>query len=91
MVTRQIIQSTRFRKDYKRVSKRGLDLKKLEVILELLLDSSPLPERCKPHKLIGEYSGFWECHIEPDWLLIYGVSDEYLELAAMGSHSDLFR
>jgi mRNA interferase YafQ len=59
--------------------------------LSLLLADEQLPERCRPHKLIGNYLGFWECHIEPDWLLIYDVTPEFLELAAMGSHADLFK
>ncbi len=88
---KQIIQSNRFKRDYKRIRKRGLNPKKLEAILGLLLADQPLPERCRPHKLSGEYSGFWECHIEPDWLLIYDITPEFLELAAMGSHADLFR
>ncbi len=91
MLSKQIIRSNRFKRDYKRTLKRGLNLKKLEVVIEHLLMDTALPERCRPHKLVGEHSGFWECHIEPDWLLIYDISDEFLELAAMGSHADLFR
>ncbi len=88
---RKIIQSTRFRRDYKRVLKRGQNPGKLETIIALLLEGTPLPDRCRPHKLSGDYFGFWECHIEPDWLLIYDISEDFIELAATGSHADLFR
>ena len=87
---KRIIQSNRFRRDFKRVLKRGVSIAKFEVILELLADGAPLPERCRPHKLIGDYLGFWECHIEPDWLLIYDIGPDFVELAATGSHADLF-
>jgi mRNA interferase YafQ len=88
---KQVIQSNRFRRDYKRMLKRGLKPQKLAQVLELLIADQPLPVRCRPHRLSGEYMGFWECHIEPDWLLIYDVGPEFLELAATGSHADLFR
>ncbi len=88
---KQIIQSNRFRRDYKRMLKRGLNPQKLAQVLELLIAGQLLPARCRPHRLSGEYMGFWECHIEPDWLLIYDVGPEFLELAATGSHADLFR
>ena len=87
---RQIIQSTKFKSDYKRMQKRGRKSAKLQAVIQLLLDDNPLPARCKPHKLGGNFAGFWECHIEPDWLLIYDVNDRYLELAATGTHADLF-
>ena len=87
---KMLIKSNRFKRDYKRALKRGLNPKKLEAILRLLLEGALLPDRCRPHKLSGDYLGFWECHIEPDWLLIYDVSDDYIELAATGTHADLF-
>lgn len=87
---KRFIQSTRFKRDYKRVLKRGLNPQKLEAVLRLLSNDLALPERCRPHKLSGNYQGFWECHIEPDWLLIYDITAEFVELAATGSHSDLF-
>ncbi|NJM30635.1 MAG: type II toxin-antitoxin system YafQ family toxin [Rhizobiales bacterium] len=87
---RRIIQSTRFKRDYKRAMKRGLDSRKLEAVIGLLLADKPLPARCRPHRLSGAYGGFWECHIEPDWLLVYDVRPDFLELAATGTHADLF-
>ena len=88
---RQITRTTAFKKDYKRSIKRGLPVTALAEILELLATDSPLPERCRPHKLVGQYAGFWECHISPDWLLIYEYVDDLLNLRRMGSHSDLFK
>jgi len=90
---RTIVISSRFKKDVKRTKKRGKDLDKLEEIVGLLAQDQDLPTRCRPHKLIGNYEGFWECHIEPDWLLVYGINDEEntLDLARTGTHSDLFR
>ena len=87
---KQIIQSNRFKRDVKRVLKRGLNIGKFEIILGLLVEGAPLPDRCRPHKLSGNYLGFWECHIEPDWLLIYDTGSDFVELAATGSHADLF-
>jgi mRNA interferase YafQ len=88
---KQIIQSGRFKRDFKRVLKRGYDAKKLQAVLELLAADKPLPERCRPHKLVGDYVGLWECHIEPDWLLVYDLSDDLVVLTATGSHADLFK
>lgn len=88
---KEIIQSSRFRRDYKLVTKRHLNLNKLREIITLLASDTQLPARCNPHKLKREYYGFWECHIEPDWLLIYKIGVEYIELAATGTHADLFK
>jgi mRNA interferase YafQ len=87
---RRIIQSNRFRRDLKRVRKRGYDLAKLGRIIDMLAVGEPLPARCRPHRLSGEYGGLWECHIEPDWLLVYDVNEDLVELAATGTHADLF-
>ena len=87
---KMLIKSNRFKRDYKRALKRRLNPKKLEAVLRLLLEGAPLPDRCRPHKLTGDYLGFWECYIEPDWLLVYDISDDYIELAATGTHADLF-
>ena len=87
---KEIYQSNRFQKDLKRVSKRGNDLEKIETILNFLVIDMDLPERCRPHKLSGNYAGFWECHIEPDWLLIYDFDEDSLTLRRTGTHSDLY-
>lgn len=87
-----IVTSTQFRKDVKLAKKRGRDLKKLEVILEQLANEQPLPARCRDHQLGGNWTHYRECHIEPDWLLIYRIDTEKQELllARIGTHSDLF-
>lgn len=81
-----------FKKDYKRIVKRGHDMRLLEKVIELLANQKPLPEKNRDHQLSGDYAGCRECHITPDWLLIYEVADEelILYLTRTGSHSDLF-
>ena len=83
---------TLFKKDFKRIKKRGYDISRLEKIVELLANEVPLPEQFKDHNLSGNYHGFRECHIAPDWLLIYQVNNNelVLVLSRTGSHSDLF-
>lgn len=83
---------TLFKKDFKRIKKRGYDISRLEKIVELLANEVPLPEQFKDHNLSGNYNGFRECHIAPDWLLIYQISNNelVLVLSRTGSHSDLF-
>ncbi|MBI3419372.1 MAG: type II toxin-antitoxin system YafQ family toxin [Proteobacteria bacterium] len=82
--------SSQFRKDFKLAEKRGKDMRKLQAILDLLATDTALPSRCRPHKLSGDYAGYWECHIEPDWLLIYHIGLQIIELARTGTHSDMF-
>ena len=81
-----------FKKDYKRIVKRGYDTRLLEKVIELLANQKPLPEKNRDHQLTGDYAGCRECHITPDWLLIYEVADEELILyiTRTGSHSELF-
>lgn len=83
---------TMFKKDFKRIKKRGYDISRLEKIIELLANEVPLPEQFKDHNLSGNYNGFRECHIAPDWLLVYQVNNNelVLVLSRTGSHSDLF-
>ncbi len=86
--------SGQFKQDYKLALKRGLDPKKLEEVITLLCAETPLPERYRDHALVNSrnYKDMRECHIQPDWLLIYKVVREtlILELIRTGSHSDLF-
>lgn len=86
--------SGQFKRDYKLALKRGLDRKKLEEVITLLCAETPLPERYRDHALVNSrnYKDMRECHIQPDWLLIYKVVREtlILELIRTGSHSDLF-
>ena len=84
--------SSQFRRDYKLLLKRGLPMKELQGVVELLRNQEPLPIRCHDHPLIGSFAGFRECHIRPDWLLIYRITDSELILVLQrtGSHADLF-
>lgn len=89
---KEIFPLNSFKRDWKRMKKRGAQRPKLEAIVNLIADDSSLPARCRPHKLSGEWIGFWECHIEPDWLLIYDLDDpERVKLVRTGSHADLFK
>ncbi len=86
------IHSTRFHKDTRKAERRGKDLAKLRQVAELLIEQIPLPARFRDHPLLGEFRGYRECHIEPDWLLIYRIEDqtEEIRFERTGSHSDLF-
>ncbi|CFQ27725.1 TPA: type II toxin-antitoxin system YafQ family toxin [Streptococcus agalactiae] len=88
----QLVTTNQFRKDVKRAKKRGLNLKKLEAVLDPLQKEETLDEKHRDHALVGNYMGFRECHIEPDWLLVYAIDKGQLILTASrtGSHSDLF-
>ncbi|MCK5914688.1 MAG: type II toxin-antitoxin system YafQ family toxin [Deltaproteobacteria bacterium] len=83
--------SKQFDKDIKRLQKRGKPWGKIKTIIKILINEELLPERCRDHKLIGNYKGRRECHIEPDWLLIYKVEDPEITFERTGSHSDLFK
>ncbi|WP_289964541.1 type II toxin-antitoxin system YafQ family toxin [Faecalibaculum rodentium] len=86
--------SGQFKRDYKLAVKRGCNPKKLEEVIVLLCNEKPLPERYRDHALINsrEYKGMRECHIQPDWLLVYKVVRDtlILKLIRTGTHSDLF-
>lgn len=88
----EIVLSNRFKKDLKMAKKRGYDLNLLNDVVEKLARQEPLPKKNRDHSLTGDFIGFRECHIQPDWLLIYRVNDEelILFLSRTGTHSDLF-
>ena len=87
-----LVMTTQFRKDLKRINKRGKDLSLLKEVLQTLREEQALEEKYRDHALTGNYIGFRECHIQPDWLLVYAINKEELILTASrtGSHSDLF-
>ena len=87
-----ILYSNKFKKDIKRALKREYDLSLLEKVIDLLQQGEQLPEQYKQHKLSGKYAGLYECHIKPDWLLVWDQNDKELILLflATGTHSDLF-
>lgn len=81
-----------FKKDYKRIKKRGYDIRLLEKVIALLAKGQPLPAQYRDHRLSGDYDGCRECHISPDWLLVYEVNEKelILYLTRTGTHSDIF-
>ena len=89
---REIVWTTRFKKDYKLAMKRKLNIDLLDDIIRALSKGEELPEKCKDHALTGDWMGHRECHIQPDWLLIYEVKENelLLILTRTGTHSDLF-
>ena len=87
---RDVVQSSAFERDLRKLLKRGKELAKLYEIVEQLAKGELLAVRHKPHPLKGDWKPKWDCHIEPDWLLIYEVTDDEVLLARTGTHSDLF-
>lgn len=88
----EIEVTNRFLRDLKLARKRNLDENKLNNIVKLLANGEPLPEKNRDHSLVGDYKGCRECHITPDWLLIYSIEDvlKIITLIRTGTHSDLF-
>ena len=84
--------TTKFQRDLKRVRKRGYDISLLTAIIKKLAAGEPLPEKNRDHELSGNFAGCRECHVTPDWLLVYEIADEalILYLTRTGTHSDLF-
>lgn len=87
---RNPIAGVQFRRDVKLAQKRNKDMTKLREAILLLIEGHPLPQRYKDHPLGGEWQHFRDCHIEPDWLLIYKIHGDDLHLVRTGTHSDLF-
>ena len=93
------VATNRYEEELKLMIKREKDLNKLDYLLEILEANINkgiehhllLPEKYCLHKLIGKYKGYWECHIEPDWLLVYYLDDEVLRLERTGTHNDIFK
>jgi len=83
--------TTRFKKDLKRQKKRGKKPDRIKETINAICAAGEAPPACKPHKLSGNWSGYSECHIEPDWLLIYRAGDNEVIFYRTGTHSDLFR
>ncbi len=86
----QLVHQARFHKDLKVLLKGGKDLEKIKIIISLLAHGKTLPAKNRNHKLGGEFEGCWECHIEPDWLLVYKKTPDELILIRTGSYSKLF-
>jgi mRNA interferase YafQ len=83
------VWSGQFKRDVRRAQKRGKDMGKLKAVLLLLIDQKPLPAKYKDHPLKGQWHGFRDLHVEPDWPL-YRVQADELQLARTGTHADIF-
>jgi mRNA interferase YafQ len=90
---RSFSRTSQFKKDVKLAGRRGKDLAKLKAVLDLLIDGEALPPMYKDHPLRGTFAGSRDCHIEPDWVLIYTLTENnsHVRFERTGSHSDLFR
>lgn len=88
----ELILTSKFKKSLKLAKRRGLNLELLDQVVTMLQNNIPLQEKYRDHELKGKYQGFRECHIQPDWLLIYLKDDDVLTLTLVdtGSHTDLF-
>ncbi|MCM5705847.1 type II toxin-antitoxin system YafQ family toxin [Larsenimonas salina] len=86
-----LVRTSQFKRDVKRLQKQGKDMEKLKTLLTLLVTQSPLPEEYQDHSLRGNWKGYRDAHIEPDWLLLYRVQGDELQLARTGSHANLFQ
>lgn len=85
-----LTQTKQFKKDIKKQKKRGKDLNKMSKVVELLIQSPDLPPEYQDHSLTGNWIGRKDCHLEPDWILIYKRTESELRLERTGSHPDLF-
>ena len=87
----QLSYTKQFQKDFKKVQKRGKEIDKIKSVIKILVSKRKLATRFKDHKLVGNYQERRECHIEPDWLLIYKLTSQEIIFERTGSHSDLFK
>ena len=87
----EVRATTRFKKEVKKAARQQKDMRKLGEVVDLLQAGEPLPQRNLDHALTGNYVGHRECHLSPDWLLIYKIEGSMLILVRTGSHSELFR
>jgi len=87
---KRISRTNRFKRDVKKMKKRGKSFDDFKLVIQKLAQGEPLDEKFRDHKLKGNYVGTRECHVEPDWLLIYEEYEDELVLIRTGTHSDLF-
>lgn len=87
----RIVYANQFKKDYKKVEKQNKDLNKLRLVVGKLVAKERLETKYQDHPLTGDWKGFRDCHIEPDWILIYKTTGDTLILERTGSHSELFK
>ena len=87
----KLIYTTQFKKDFKKIKKQQKNISKLTVLIEKLLGQEKLEPKYEDHSLSGKYRSHRDCHIEPNWILIYRITKNELVLERTGSHSDLFK
>ena len=85
------VATSRFKRDYKRIRKQGKNMQILHDTIQMILDEQPLPARYRDHALVGSYRGWRECHLAPDWLLIYRTTKDEAIFGRTGSHASLFK
>jgi mRNA interferase YafQ len=90
VTVRRLLTGAAFERDLRRMKRQGKDLDKIDAIVQRLREDVALPPRCRVHPLRGEWEGHWDCHVEPDWVLIYKLIPGTLILVRTGSHSQLF-
>jgi mRNA interferase YafQ len=88
---RQARTTGQFEREYSHMVKWGKKIEKLDAVMMLLINEEPLPQRNRDHALTGNFKGYRDCHIEPDWLLIYKVDGDAIIFERTGTHSDIFR
>jgi mRNA interferase YafQ len=88
---RRILYTAQFRKDFKRIAKQGREVEKLKTVITKLAKGDTLEEKYKDHALHGKYSQARDCHVGPDWILIYAIVEDELRLIRTGSHAELFK
>ena len=88
---KKIFQTSQFKRDFKKIKSRGKDIDKLQSLVKAILKGDQLESRYHDHPLSGKWTGSRDCHIEPDWVLIYRIDGDSLYLERTGSHSDPFR
>ena len=88
---RNVFQTSQFKKDFKKLRSRGKDIEKLKSVIKVVSSGEPLALRHQDHPLSGRWTGSRDCHIEPDWILIYRIDGDCLYLERTGSHSALFK
>ena len=86
----EVERTNQFKKDYRLAIRRGKKLERIESIIDALAKEEPLNPRHRPHRLTGDMEGYWECHVEPDYLMVYEYAPGALILVRLGTHSDLF-
>ena len=88
----KVFYSSSFKRDIKRCQKRGLNLLLLQEVVDILRTTGTLPPKYRPHRLVAKYAGYWEAHIQPDWLIVWEQNEDqlYLLFTKTGTHSDIF-